>query len=85
MVEVRWLDIALRRRRIMKLAGLALVLLGLAGLIWQGITYSTQETVVELGPLAVKQETKKRIHLPPVASGAALAAGVALVAIGSKR
>jgi hypothetical protein len=69
----------------MKLMGLVLIVLGLAALVWQGFTYKTQETVVDIGPIEVNKETKKRVPLPPIAGALAVVGGIALVAISGKR
>ena len=46
--------------------GVFLVLLGVAALVYQGITYTTRETVLDLGPIQATKETTKTIPLPPL-------------------
>lgn len=65
--------------------GILLIVLGLVALAYQGITYTTRKTVVEVGPLEMKAEEKKRIPLPPVLGVVAVAAGVVLLIAGSAR
>jgi hypothetical protein len=69
----------------MKLAGLVLIVLGLAALVWQGFSYKTEEKVVDVGPIEVNKESTKHVPLSPIAGAAALIGGIALVAVGSKR
>jgi hypothetical protein len=48
------------------MVGIALIILGSLALGYQGITYTTREKVIELGPLKAEVEKKKTIPLPPV-------------------
>jgi hypothetical protein len=64
--------------------GIVLIVLGVVALAYQGITYTTREKVVDLGPLKVEAKKEKTIPLPPVLGGLALAAGVVLVIVGSR-
>jgi hypothetical protein len=65
--------------------GVVLIILGIVALAYQGITYTTREKVVDLGPLKASVEREKTIPLPPVLGGLAVAAGVFLVWVGSRR
>jgi hypothetical protein len=64
--------------------GIALVVLGVLSLAYQGINYNRQESVVDLGPLRVTAETHERIPLPPILGGLALAGGVVLLIAGAR-
>ena len=64
--------------------GIALVALGLIALAYQGITYTSRETIVDLGPIKATADRQKTIPLSPILGGLALAGGVAVV-IGSAR
>jgi hypothetical protein len=65
--------------------GVVLIVLGIIALAYQGITYTTREKVIDLGPLKASVEKEKTIPLPPVLGGLAVAAGVFLVWIGARR
>lgn len=67
------------------LVGIALIVLGVLALAYQGITYTTREKVVDLGPLQASVEKKKSIPLPPIVGALALAGGVVMVIIGSRK
>jgi hypothetical protein len=71
--------------RITTLLGIALIVLGVIALVYQGITYTTSEKVVELGPLKAEVERQKTIPLPPVLGVIALAGGILLVVVGARR
>jgi hypothetical protein len=65
--------------------GVILIVLGVVALAYQGITYTTNEKVVDLGPLKVEAKREKTIPLPPVLGGLALIGGIVLVIAGSRR
>jgi hypothetical protein len=67
------------------LAGILLVVLGALALAYQGINYTRQETVIDLGPIHATKETQDRIPLPPVLGGLALAGGIALLVVGARK
>jgi uncharacterized membrane protein len=59
--------------------GIVLIAVGLVSLAYQGITYTSRETVLEVGPIKASADKEKRIPLPPILGGIALAGGVALL------
>jgi len=65
--------------------GVILIVLGVVALAYQGITYTTNEKVVDLGPLKVEAQREKTIPLPPVLGGLALVGGIVLVIVGARR
>jgi hypothetical protein len=69
----------------MGIAGLALVVLGLVALVYQGIGYTSRETVIDIGPLHATADREKTLPLPPVVGVAAVAAGVTLLVVGLRR
>jgi uncharacterized membrane protein YidH (DUF202 family) len=69
----------------MKSLGIVLIVLGLLALIYQGVTYTQRETVIDLGPIQATAEEKKTLPLPPIVGVVAVAAGIALVVAGRKR
>ena len=65
--------------------GVLLMILGVIALAYEGITYTTREKVIDIGPLKATVEKQKTIPLPPVLGGLALVGGVVLVIAGSRR
>ncbi len=63
----------------LSMIGAVLIVFGLAALVYQGITYTSRETVLEVGPIKASADKEKRIPLPPILGGIALAGGVALL------
>jgi hypothetical protein len=66
------------------IAGIVLIVLGLAALVYQGFTYTTRETVIDIGPIKATADTKKTVPIPPIAGVVAVVAGVALVVAGRR-
>ncbi|HSE41502.1 MAG TPA: DUF3185 domain-containing protein [Acidobacteriota bacterium] len=70
---------------ILKIVGIILIVVGVVALIFQGITYTTREKVIDLGPIHATAEKKKTIPLPPVLGGIALVGGIVLLVVGGKK
>jgi uncharacterized membrane protein len=67
------------------LIGIVLIVLGVVALAYQGITYTSREKIIDIGPIQATQKTKKTIPLPPILGGVVLIGGIALVIIGAKK
>ena len=67
------------------LIGIALIVLGVVAFAYQGITYTSREKIIDLGPLQASADTKKTIPLSPLLGGLSLAGGVVLVVAGRKK
>jgi hypothetical protein len=65
--------------------GLILIVLGVLGLVYGGITYTRDRKAVDLGPLEVNVEEKESIPIPPLVGGLAIAAGVVVLVLGGRR
>lgn len=68
-----------------KTFGILLISIGVLLLAYKGITYKTEEKVVDLGPLQVTQEKTKTFPFSPVFGGAALMGGLVLILLSEKR
>ena len=67
-----------------RLVGIILIVLGALALGYQGITYTTREKVLDIGPIEATKEERKTIPLPPVLGAVALAGGIALLLSGRR-
>ena len=65
--------------------GVILIVLGLVALVYQGITYTRRETVIDIGPLHATADRQKTLPIPPVLGIAAVAGGVALLIAGARK
>jgi len=64
------------------LAGIVLLVLGMAALAYQGFTYTTHETVLDIGPIHATTDREKTVPLPPILGVVAIAGGVGLLVMG---
>ena len=48
------------------LVGLALIVLGILALVYQGIGYTKHKEVVDIGPIHATKDEHKTIPLPPI-------------------
>ena len=69
----------------MKIVGIILIVVGAIALAYGGISYTKREKVVDIGPIDVTTESRETIPLPPVLGGLALAGGIVLLIVGSRR
>ena len=67
------------------LVGIALILLGIVAFAYQGISYTSREKIVDVGPLQASVDTKKTIPLSPLLGGLVLVGGIVLVLVGAKK
>jgi len=63
--------------------GILLIVLGALILAYQGISYTGEKKVLDVGSVHVTSETHERISLPPILGGLALVGGVVLVVMGA--
>jgi hypothetical protein len=63
-----------------KTLGIILIALGLFGLAWGGVTYTTKEKVVDIGPIHATRDKKHSLPLSPIAGAVAIIGGIVLLA-----
>ena len=71
--------------KIFTLRGIILIVIGIVAFVYQGITYTTTEKVVAVGPIQMTAEKTKTLPLPPLVGVVALVGGIALLVTGSKK
>jgi len=69
----------------LKIVGIILIVLGIVAFVFQGITYTTQKNVINVGPIHATAEEKKTIPLPPVLGAIALIGGIVLLVAAGKK
>ena len=65
--------------------GIILIVLGLGALAYQGVTYTSRETVLDMGPIHATAERERTFPLPPVLGIVAVAGGVVLLVAGLRK
>jgi hypothetical protein len=67
------------------LIGIILIAVGIVAFAYQGISYTTREKVVDLGPVHMSADKTRTIPLPPIVGALALVGGIVLLVAGSKK
>lgn len=67
------------------LLAIVLIALGIVSFAYQGITYTTKEKVIDMGPIHMTADRTRTIPLPPVVGGVSLAAGIVLLVMGGRK
>jgi hypothetical protein len=65
--------------------GILLILAGIAGLVVGRFSYTTEEKVLDVGPLQATAEKEHSIHIPDIAGIIAVVAGGVLVVVSRRR
>ncbi len=61
------------------LVGVALVVLGIAGLIIENVTFTETKQVLDVGPLQVTAEEQHNVPIPTIAGLVAVIAGLGMI------
>lgn len=67
------------------IVAILLIVLGIIAFAYQGITYTTKEKAIDLGPIQVTAEKTHTIPLPPIVGGIALVGGIVLLVTAGKK
>lgn len=63
----------------MKVLGVILIVLGVLAFIYTGFTYTTEETVAEVGPIEIEAERERTIGWPPLVGVILVIGGVIMI------
>ena len=66
------------------IAGLVLIGLGIAGLVFGQFSYTTEKTVIDVGPITASVDEKRSVDVPEMAGIAAILAGALLIYLGRR-
>ena len=69
----------------MRLAGIILIILGVVGLVYGGITYTRRRDTVSVGPITATVNQRETFPISPVAGAVVIVAGIGLLLAGSRR
>lgn len=69
----------------MRIAAIILIVLGIIGLAYGGITYTRRRDTVTIGPLTATVQQRETLPIPPIAGAIALVAGIGLLVAGGRR
>jgi hypothetical protein len=69
----------------MKVLGLVLIVLGVLALAYGGFSYTKEKKVLDVGPIQATTKTHETVPIPPIVGGAAIVAGIAVLAVSARR
>ena len=69
----------------MKTMGFVLMVAGLLALVYGGISYNRERTVLDVGPFTATATEQRNIPLSPIVGGIALISGMVLIMVPRKR
>ena len=69
----------------MRMAGLALVVVGIVALVWGGVFWTDRDTLIDAGPLEITTENREGLALPPVVGAIALVGGIVLLVLPTRK
>jgi len=71
--------------KLITMVGIFLTAIGVISLIYQGVTFTTREKVIDFGPIQAYKQKNKTIPLPPILGVLAIAGGVLLIIAGVRK
>jgi hypothetical protein len=69
----------------MRIGGIILIILGVVGLVYGGITYTRRRDTISVGPITATLKQRETFPISPVAGAVAVVAGIGLLVAGSRR
>ena len=69
----------------MKMIALVLIVLGILGLVYGGITYTSESHSAKIGSMEISIKEKKTVNVPLWAGAAAVIVGAGLLLAGGKK
>lgn len=67
------------------LIGIILIALGIVAFAYQGISITTREKAVDLGPVHVTHDETRTLPLPPIVGAISFVGGIILLVVGNKK
>lgn len=67
------------------LIAVILIVIAIVAFGYQGITYTTREKVLDIGPLHMTAEKTRTLPLPPIVGAIALTGGILLLVLRRKK
>jgi len=65
--------------RVMRAIGIVLIVLGVIGLLYGGLTWTRKDKVVDAGPIEITADKHESLPIPPIAGGVLLVVGAVLL------
>ena len=68
-----------------RIFGVILIVIGLVGLLFGGVFWTREKTIVDIGPVEAKAKQRDGVPISPIVGGVIMVAGVALLLVPSRR
>lgn len=66
------------------IVGILLIVLGVVGFAWGGISFTHQKKVANVGPIQLSHQETNTVPISPILSGVSLIAGIGLIVVGAR-
>jgi len=63
----------------MKIIGIVLIVIGIAGVLYGGFSWTRRDTVIDAGPISVQTDKRESLPISPIIGAVCLVAGVVMV------
>lgn len=70
---------------ITRIVGVILILIGLVGVLFGGVFWTSEKTIVDIGPVEAKTQERNGVPISPIVGGVIAAAGVVLLLVPARR
>jgi hypothetical protein len=67
------------------IVAIILIALGVVAFGYQGLSYTSKEKIVDIGPLQVTADTTKTLPLPPIVGVIAIISGIVVLVVGTRK
>jgi hypothetical protein len=68
-----------------RIVGVILVAIGLVGLLFGGVFWTDEKTIVDIGPVEARAQEREGVPISPIVGGVIAAAGVVLLLVPARR
>ena len=68
-----------------RIIGVILIVIGLVGLLFGGVFWTREKTVLDIGPVEAKTQEREGVPMTPIVGGVIMVAGIALLLVPSRR
>ena len=68
-----------------RVVGVILILIGLVGVLFGGVFWTREKTIVDIGPVEAKTQERDGLPISPIVGGVIAVAGVALLLVPARR
>jgi uncharacterized membrane protein YidH (DUF202 family) len=68
-----------------RIVGVILILIGLVGVLFGGVFWTREKTIVDIGPIEAKAQEREGVPISPIVGGVIVVAGVVLLLVPARR